>query len=121
MANVTNNEGNCDIVSVTHIHLVSIKYVVKLSTQMSNCLPCPDVCMLLSIVMQKKDIIDWQNFVPSHNHLFSSMKEGLRGKRYVSDEEVKSAVMKWLKEQSAEFYKAGIHTLIQRGRGVLVV
>ena len=34
----------------------------------------------------------------SADHLFSSMKEGLKGKHYVSDEEVKTAVMKWLKE-----------------------
>ena len=33
-------------------------------------------------------------------HLFSLMKEGLKGKHYVSDEEVKTAVIKWLKEQS---------------------
>ena len=39
------------------------------------------------------------------------MKKGLRGKHYASDEEGKTAVMKWLKEQS-EFYKAGIHALI---------
>ena len=31
------------------------------------------------------------------------MKEGLRGKHYASDEKVKTAVMKWLKEQSIEF------------------
>ena len=33
------------------------------------------------------------------------MKESLRGKHYASDEEVKTAVMKWLKEQSIEFYE----------------
>ena len=42
------------------------------------------------------------------------MKEGLRGKNYYSNEEVKSVVKKWLKEQSIEFYGAGIHALIQR-------
>ena len=42
------------------------------------------------------------------------MKESLRGKHYASDEEVKTAVMKWLKGQSIEFYKAEIHALIQR-------
>ena len=40
------------------------------------------------------------------------MKKGLRGKHYTSDE-VKTVVMKWLKEQSREFYEAGIHSLIQ--------
>ena len=42
------------------------------------------------------------------------MKERLRGKHYVSDEKVKTKVMKWFKEQSTEFYKAGMHSLIQR-------
>ena len=32
------------------------------------------------------------------------MKEGLRGKHYASEEEMKTALMKWLKEQSKEFY-----------------
>ena len=43
------------------------------------------------------------------------MKEGLSRTHYASDEEVKTAVMsKWLKEQSPEFYEAGIHVHIQR-------
>ena len=42
------------------------------------------------------------------------MKQGLRGKYYVSDKDMKTAVMKWLKEQSTEFYEAEIHTLIWR-------
>ena len=33
---------------------------------------------------------------------------------FASDEEVKTAVMKWLKEQSTEFYKTEIHALIRR-------
>ena len=87
---------------------------VKLSTQMSNCLPYPDACVWLSIVIQKKDIIDLQDLVPSGYHLFGHIKLGLRSKHYASDEEVKTAVMKWLKEQSTEFYEAGIDALIQR-------
>ena len=51
---------------------------------------------------------------PSDYHLFGLMKEGLRGKHYVSDEEVKTAVMKWLKEKSTEFYEARIHAIIRR-------
>ena len=42
------------------------------------------------------------------------MKDGLRGKHYASEEEVKTSVIKWLKEQSIEFYEVGIHALIQR-------
>ena len=46
-------------------------------------------------------------------HLFGPMKEGLRGKHYVSDEEVKTAMIKCLKEQSIECYEVGIHALIR--------
>ena len=42
------------------------------------------------------------------------MKEGFRGKDYTSDEEVKTAVIKWLKEQSTEFYKTRECVLIRR-------
>ena len=62
--------------------------------------------------MQKEDIIDWQDLVPSDYHLFGPMKEGLRGKHFASDEKMKTAVMKRLKEQSTEFYEAEIHALI---------
>ena len=52
----------------------------------------------LYVVKQKKDIIDYQNLASSDYHLFGLMKEGLSGKHYASDEEVKTAVIKWLKE-----------------------
>ena len=68
--------------------------------------PCPDACSWLSIVMQKEDAIDWRDLAPSNYHLFDPMKKGLRGKHYASDKEVKTAVMKWFKEQSIEFYEA---------------
>ena len=45
-------------------------------------------------------------------HHFVHMKVGLRGKHYASGEELKTAMMKWLKEQSTEFYEAGTHALI---------
>ena len=44
--------------------------------------------------MQKKDIIDWQDLTPSDYHIFGPKKEGLRGKHYDSDVEVKTAVMR---------------------------
>ncbi|GFS02414.1 histone-lysine N-methyltransferase SETMAR [Elysia marginata] len=47
-------------------------------------------------------------------HLFGPMKPGLRGKHYENDEEVKSAVKTWLKEQPIQFYEAGICTLVKR-------
>ena len=59
----------------------------------------------------QKDIIDWKDLAPSDIYLFSPMKD-LRGNHYACDEEVKTAVMKWLKEQSTECYKAGTYALI---------
>ena len=42
------------------------------------------------------------------------MKEGLRDKHHAGDQEVKTAIMKQLKEQSPEFNETGTHSLIQR-------
>ena len=42
----------------------------------------------------QKNSIDWQDLVPSDYHLFGTMKEGLWGKYYASDEKVKTVVMK---------------------------
>ena len=50
----------------------------------------------------------------SDYHLLGPMKEGLMCKYHASDEEVKTVVMKWLKEHSTEFYEAEIYVLIQR-------
>ena len=63
--------------------------------------------------MQKEDIIEWQDLTPSDYHFFSPMKKSLRGKHYACDEKVKPAVMKYLKEESTEFYEAAIHALIR--------
>ena len=46
------------------------------------------------------------------SQLFGPMKEALRGDRYTTDEEVKTAVKKWLRDQNAEFYEAGIQALL---------
>ena len=54
------------------------------------------------------------DLAPSDYHLFGPTKEGLRGKHYSSDEEVKTGVKKWLKELSTKFYGAGIYALIRR-------
>ena len=43
--------------------------------------------------MQEEDITDWQDLAPSDYHFFRPMKDGLRGKHYISNEEVKTAAM----------------------------
>ncbi|GFR89886.1 histone-lysine N-methyltransferase SETMAR [Elysia marginata] len=47
------------------------------------------------------------DLAPSDYHFFVPMKQGLRCKHNENDEEVKSAVKTWLKEQPIQFYKAG--------------
>ena len=54
------------------------------------------------------------NLAPSDFHLFGLLKENLRGRRFSSDKEVKTAVRKWLKMQSVEIYNEGIFALIKR-------
>ena len=54
------------------------------------------------------------DLVSSNNHLFGSIKKGLGGKHCASNDEIKIAGMKWLKEQSIEFYETGIYGLIRR-------
>ena len=47
-------------------------------------------------------------------HLFEPLKKILRGQHFSSDEEVKTAVRKWLKMQPVEFYNEGICALVKR-------
>ena len=46
--------------------------------------------------------------------LFGPLKETLRGRRFSSDEEVKTAVRKWLKTQLVEFYNKEICALVKK-------
>jgi histone-lysine N-methyltransferase SETMAR len=44
------------------------------------------------------------DLVPSDYFLFRVIKKFLRGKRFLSDEEVKEAVTTWFEEQSKDFF-----------------
>ena len=48
------------------------------------------------------------DLAPSEFHLFRSLKVSLRTRHFSSDEEIKTAVRKWLKTQSVEFYNKEI-------------
>ncbi|GFS07059.1 histone-lysine N-methyltransferase SETMAR [Elysia marginata] len=48
------------------------------------------------------------DLAPSDYYLFGPIKQGLRGKHYKNDEEVKNAVNTRQKEQPIQFYEAGI-------------
>ena len=47
-------------------------------------------------------------------HLFGPLKESLRGRHFSRDEEVKTAVRKWLKTQLVKFYNEEICALVER-------
>ena len=52
------------------------------------------------------------DLAPSDYHLFGPMKEKLRNNRHGNDNEVKTAVLNWLRHQPAGFYNTGIHALV---------
>ena len=68
--------------------------------------------MKLSIVILWEDIINWKDLVPLDYHLFSLMKEGLRGKHYASDEVAQRTVNNILRERYCLSFKGG--TLLLR-------
>jgi len=54
------------------------------------------------------------DLAPSDYHLFGPLKDGLRGRRFTSDEEVQDAVHKWLRDQPRAFFSDGINKLVHR-------
>ena len=54
------------------------------------------------------------DLTPSDFHLFGPLKESLRGRYFSNDEEVKTALRKWLKTQPIEFYNKEISALVKR-------
>jgi hypothetical protein len=51
---------------------------------------------------------------PSDFHPFGSLKKHLGSKRFTHDEEVETEVLKWLRQQSKDFYAAGFDTMVKR-------
>ena len=61
------------------------------------------------------------DLAPSDFHLFPKLKEHLKGQRFSSDEEVKSAVRKWFRKQNTIFCKDGFQKLVPRWRKCIEV
>jgi hypothetical protein len=53
------------------------------------------------------------DLAPSDFHLFSRLKEDLRGQTFSSDKEVKAAVYQWFQEKEKGFFKDGIKKLVK--------
>ena len=54
------------------------------------------------------------DLTPLDYQLFGPIEEGLRGNRYGSGNEVKTAVFNWLRHQPAEFCSTGMYALVHR-------
>lgn len=54
------------------------------------------------------------HLAPSDFYLCRPLEEGLRGKHFQSNEEVKNHVQQWLRHQPKEFYAKGIYKLAER-------
>ena len=77
---------------------MSMEDAVELSTQIRRLFPLYWYFCVVGHYHVKEDIVDLQDLAPLYYHRFGLMREGLRGKYYPSDAEVKTVVMKWLKE-----------------------
>jgi len=51
---------------------------------------------------------------PSNFHFFPHLKRDLKGTHFTSDDEVKQAVMLWIKKGTPEFFNDGKRELVLR-------
>ena len=54
------------------------------------------------------------DLVPGNFHFFPHLKRDLKGTHFTSDDEVKQAVMSWIKQRTPEFFIDGMHKLVLR-------
>ncbi|GBM78816.1 hypothetical protein AVEN_239068-1 [Araneus ventricosus] len=51
---------------------------------------------------------------PRDFHVFCKLKEHLGGRQFSIDDQVQTAVLSWLQQEGAIFYRQGIERLVQR-------
>jgi len=54
------------------------------------------------------------DLAPSNFHFFPHLKRDLKGTHFTSDDEVKQAVMLWIKQRTPEFFIDGMRKLVLR-------
>lgn len=54
------------------------------------------------------------DLAPSDFHLFTSLKSFMGEKRFLTDDEIQSAVKQWAKEAAGDFFDEGIRKFIPR-------
>jgi histone-lysine N-methyltransferase SETMAR len=52
------------------------------------------------------------DLAPSGYHVFGPLKKFLAGQRFISDHDPKTAVRRWFRAQSTEFYNSSISKLV---------
>ena len=75
----------------------------------------------VNLVRDKLKIFGWetlqhppysQDLSPCDFHIFGDLKEGIRGRRFHSDKEVKEWIKLWIHQRPTSFYKTGIRRLV---------
>jgi histone-lysine N-methyltransferase SETMAR len=61
------------------------------------------------------------DLAPSNYHLFSPLKDAVRGKKFQGDEEVISEVKRLLRQRPAEWYREGIQDSVLLAQGESLV
>jgi len=59
------------------------------------------------------------DLAPSDSHFFPHLKRDLKGTHFTSDDEVKQAVISWIKQRTPEFFIDGLCKLVLRWEKVL--
>ena len=59
------------------------------------------------------------DLAPSDLHFFPHLKRDLKGTHFTSDDEVKQAVISWIKQRTPEFFIDGLCKLVLRWEKVL--
>jgi histone-lysine N-methyltransferase SETMAR len=54
------------------------------------------------------------DLAPSDYHLFGKLKEHIAGEKFDGDGEAKGELLRWLNEQTSEFYDLGIKKCIEK-------
>ena len=78
------------------------------------------VLMCDRLLIQKENVIGWQDLVPSDYYLFDPIKERFKTNIYASEEKVKTALMKWIKEVNRVLQSSDTCSLFEGGTLLLI-
>jgi hypothetical protein len=108
-------------VYVANAHVQRLVSVVKMAIVLEDCTikeQCSVVCFLWAKGLSAKDTHKEMFPVYGGNHLpCKAVHNGVEkhGKCFTDDEEVETEAWKWLRQQSKDFYAAGLDALLRDG------